>query len=717
MSDAENEDLLNELKVFASSFAGLEPAERGAAFSEMFTLERIEALVTEWERDEFQFDALMDVIASVRGFSGKVRSIQQTIKRARVRAQRAEQQDTLQALLSQSLFSEALPDYLVEGMPTFLVPPGYKVDLGGVYAISAGEGEGAAVTQEKVCSAPFIIRRRGRDVETGEMQLEVAWVELPGPGRGRPTWRYSTVSRSTIFDARQLVGLIGRGAPVTSVTVNECVKWMTAFEDSNQHKIPLTNGANRLGWQHDKSFLLPDGHIRLDAHQELKLFPQEGMQPVMDSLRCGGTWEGWLETISLLREHPLAMLAIYASVASVLQPITMCKNFAVDWSAETTKGKTTSLRVAASVWGFPAEDDDDGFIYSWDHTKVWAERTASFLHNLPLILDETKRVKDKQAVADTVYDFCFGRAKGRGTLQGVKETQSWRSVLLSTGEQRLTSFTQDGGTRGRVLAMQGAPITGPAQTARVVADTVNSRLITHYGHLGRLVVKYLVFHHESWDSFREAFETRRNAYASMTNTGVGGRLSSYVAAIDLAKAVCETLGVPTPTVDPLSFLIQAVRDGAEDSDRARDAFVGVASWAALNRHRMWGSKAAMENGYPGNGWAGRWDDVDPNWDAIDVDVHSTMSILDRYGYAYADVARQWKARGWLHSTQRDIPRSRRIDGIPTLCVSLRRDVYEEIIHVERPDIAPARLQPAQVDLLDKQVNRSSSAWHTMANDD
>ena len=67
MSDAENEDLLNELKVFASSFAGLEPAERGAAFSEMFTLERIEALVTEWERDEFQFDALMDVIASVRG--------------------------------------------------------------------------------------------------------------------------------------------------------------------------------------------------------------------------------------------------------------------------------------------------------------------------------------------------------------------------------------------------------------------------------------------------------------------------------------------------------------------------------------------------------------------------------------------------------------------------------------------------------------------------
>jgi uncharacterized protein (DUF927 family) len=134
------------------------------------------------------------------------------------------------------------------------------------------------------------------------------------------------------------------------------------------------------------------------------------------------------------------------------------------------------LRVAASVWGYPADDDDEGYIYSWDSTKVWVERAAGFLHSVPLILDETKRVKNKQHVADVLYDFCSGKGRGRGTLQGIDKVNSWNTVLLSTGEQRLTSFTQDGGVRARVLALQGAPISGPAQTARVVADTVRGRL-------------------------------------------------------------------------------------------------------------------------------------------------------------------------------------------------------------------------------------------------
>jgi uncharacterized protein (DUF927 family) len=98
------------------------------------------------------------------------------------------------------------------------------------------------------------------------------------------------------------------------------------------------------------------------------------------------------------------------------------------------------LRVAASVWGYPADDDDEGYIYSWDSTKVWVERAAGFLHSVPLILDETKRVKNKQHVADVLYDFCSGKGRGRGTLQGIDKVNSWNTVLLSTGEQRLTVF-------------------------------------------------------------------------------------------------------------------------------------------------------------------------------------------------------------------------------------------------------------------------------------
>ena len=711
----EDQDLVQAIDNLHDEIVGAEPRERTELFSAFFTLEMMEQIAAQWVQDEFRFEAVFTRLGSIRGMGTRVNNMMQSIRRAQRRAGEQQQQDIVAQVMTQNLFHTSLPDYLVEDMPNYLIPQGFDLDLGGVYTMTVGpEGD---VLREKVCTAPIIITQRGRDTDTGHMQVEVAWTEPAGPGGGRPKWRYHTVERAVLFDSRKLVSLISFGAPVTSVNAVDVIRWLTAFEDTNQHKIPLSNGANRLGWQKDGSFLLPDSHIRLDTHQELKLFPAEGLDPIMRSLRTGGTWEGWLQVAEMLREHPLAMLAIYTSVASVLQHITRCSNFAIDWSNETSSGKTTSLRVAASVWGYPADDDDEGFIYSWDSTKVWVERAAGFLHSLPLILDETKRVKNKQHVADVLYDFCSGKGRGRGTLQGVQTSQSWNTVLLSTGEQRLTSFTNDGGTRARVLAVQGAPITGPPETARVVADSVKSRLHNHYGHLGRRVVEYLVYHRDAWDSFREAFETRRDNYANIANTAVGGRLAAYVAAIDLAQAVCETLGVPEPTTDPLEFLIQAVRDGASDADRARDAFVAVASWAITNRHRFWGTRAAASDGMPSNGWAGRWDECDPEWIDIAYEQNALRTLLDRYGYTYDEVAPRWKAREWIETSVKGLTRNRRIDGVSLPCVCLKRDVYDQLIAMERPDIEPTKLVDAPRDLIEQSVTYSSSSWSAQAQGD
>ena len=454
-----------------------------------------------------------------------------------------------------------------------------------------------------------------------------------------------------------------------------------------------------------------------EASSNFALTPPSGLETLSSGWTTAGTWEEWLGIVEILRDHPLAMLAIYASVASVLQHIVKCSNYAVDWSNETSSGKTTALRVAASVWGYPADDDDEGFIYSWDTTKVWVERAAGFLHSLPLILDETKRVKNPKRVADTLYDFCSGKGKGRGTLQGVDKILTWNTVLLSTGEQRLTSFTNDGGTRARVLALQGAPIAGPARTAGIVANTVRGRLYGHYGHLGRKVVEYLVFHHGIWDQFRAEFEKRRDSYAGITNTAVGGRLAAYVASIDLARAVCETIGVPSPTRDPIEYLIQAIRDGSSDSDRARDAFLGAASWAAMNRHRFWGSRVALVEGMPGSGWVGRWDDDNDRWTEICFEPYALRNILERLGFIYDEVVPRWGARGWLEVAARGVTRSKRIDGIATACVCMRRDIYEDIIHAERPDVAAMEVADAQLELIAEQVNFGNASWSSQATGD
>ncbi len=709
MADPTEQTALERLQTFAATFSEIEKEEQAGAYVAFFTIDMAERLAEHWDENSFAIETLMGSIGTVRGFSTRCKQMVASIKRAARRARAQAQEDIIDRINQQDVFATSLPEYLTEDLPNYLIPGGFEVDLGGVYTVTTTD-DGEGVRREKQCSAPIIITQRGRDAETGHMQVEVAWVEPPGPGRGHPTWRHRTVERSVLFDAMKLKGLINYGIPVTSVNANEVVKWLTAFEDVNQHLIPLTNGSSRLGWQHDGSFLLPDGHYRTEHQHELKLFPSEGMESIVKSLRTGGSWEGWLQVVESVRDHPLAMLSIYTAAVAPLLEVFRCPNFAVDWSNQTSSGKTTALRLGASVWGYPVDDDDEGFIYSWDSTKVWAERAAGFLHSLPLLLDETKRVKDKQHIADILYDFCSGKGRGRGTLQGVERSNTWKSVLMSTGEQRLTSFTGDGGTRARVLALQGAPIEGPPATARPLAESVRGRLYTHYGHLGRKLVRYLVYYHDQRETLREIYEERKIAYGSVTTSAVGGRLASYVAALDVAQGICESLGVPAPTKDPIQFLVQAIRSGADDSDRARDAFIAAVSWANMNRHRFLGTQAAARSNNPGaGGWAGRWKDMTP-WKYIAIEAKTLSYILERYGYIYEEVVPQWSARNWIAKTTRGVTKSISIEGLSTPCVCPLRDVYDELLAKHHLDIDPVTVLDAQEDLFDETITTSDSTW-------
>ena len=191
MSDNESVDLVAELKGFVESVQGMESADRAPAFTTFFSLSRIESIADQWQENEFQFEALLTQLGSIRGMGTRVRELTQTIKRAQRRARQQQQQDVLQQLGMTNTFNESLPDYLTEGFPSLLIPNGFDVDLGGVYTLQPNFDDGT-VTREKIATAPMIITQRGRDTETGHMQIEVAWVEPPGPGNKRPKWRTHT---------------------------------------------------------------------------------------------------------------------------------------------------------------------------------------------------------------------------------------------------------------------------------------------------------------------------------------------------------------------------------------------------------------------------------------------------------------------------------------------------------------------------------------------
>jgi hypothetical protein len=375
------------------------------------------------------------------------------------------------------------------------------------------------------------------------------------------------------------------------------------------------------------------------------------------------------------------MISIYASAVAPILEILKLPGFVVDFSGDTSGGKTTALRLAASVWGKPSESYPTA-MYSWDATKVWIERVTGYLHNLPLILDETKRVRHPKMIRDVIYDFCQGQGRGRGNPDGTRRIDSWRTVLISSGEGAATSFRQDAGTRARVLSLKGKPLGADPVVGGRISEDLQVALATNYGHLGRRLVEYLVANSNNHEQIRSVFKTARDSYASIARNAVARRHAAHLAALDVAASILHQIGLPRPTVDPFAELVESAATAGADADRPLAAMQDLVSWCAANQVRFWGRHELTSVGaarVPYDGWAGCWGGGD-DWDYIAVTGQTLRSVLKELGHHPDEVITRWNERAWLYrGNGRNRSRVVRIDGASVRCYCIDRQAADNAL--------------------------------------
>jgi hypothetical protein len=211
------------------------------------------------------------------------------------------------------------------------------------------------------------------------------------------------------------------------------------------------------------------------------------------------------------------------------------RNYTVDICGETSKGKTTTLRVAGSVWGMPEENGGPSVLSSWNTTRVGAERRVGLVNGLPTFRDDTKLAKHKEDVAQCLYEVGSGRTCDRGTVKGLNRTSSFTTVLLTTGESRAVSFSEDGGTRARTLTLWGAPFGGvDAKTAELV-NRLNTGILRDFGHAGPMFVRFLLNQRHYWPEWKTRYVDLKERYLCEAQANpVVGRLADAFAVISLA---------------------------------------------------------------------------------------------------------------------------------------------------------------------------------------
>lgn len=282
----------------------------------------------------------------------------------------------------------------------------------------------------------------------------------------------------------------------------------------------------RTGW-HGNVFVMPDRTIGEDG--ERILFQSASATP--GTFRQKGklfTWQA--NGATLCAGNSRLVFAVSSAFAAPLLHITGMESGGVHFRGDSSTGKTTALRAAASVWG------GIEYLQRWRATDNGLEALAAQHSDCLLVLDELSQV-DPKAAGEAAYMLANGGGKARANRTGgLRDPASWRILFLSSGEAGLSEHMAEAKKKpkaGQEIRLLDIPADAGAgrgmfenlhQYANGAAFSKGLTEATskHYGTAAQPYIAKLVEHHEKAAEWIKKAQ-REFAHAHVDD-GAGGQV-------------------------------------------------------------------------------------------------------------------------------------------------------------------------------------------------
>ncbi|MCP5160682.1 MAG: DUF927 domain-containing protein [Hahellaceae bacterium] len=310
----------------------------------------------------------------------------------------------------------------------------------------------------------------------------------------------------------------------------------------SQHPARRVMAAKQTGWHSSGVFVMPDAVLG-----EADVFFQSETAG-MANYSNGGTLEGWQASIAQkCPGNPVLMFVTAASFAGPLLKIVHQGSGGFHLLGDSSKGKSTALNVACSVWGKAEE-----YMRTWNATGNGLEGVAAIRNDTLLVLDEIKQANPKE-IGLTVYSLGNGTGKQRSSRSGVARTaHKWRTLFLSSGEKALETLMMEAGERpnaGQLVRLPSVPaVFGPhgafhelhgMRDGAELAAHLNTASNTHYGHAGKAFIRALVI--DDAEAVNAAFRKMKGLFGARNSQE--GRCAERFALVALAGELAIGYGV------------------------------------------------------------------------------------------------------------------------------------------------------------------------------
>ena len=353
--------------------------------------------------------------------------------------------------------------------PMELISGRWVADDSGIY------GTDHNGTRERICPHAVMPVERLVNIDTGDEKLRIAF----NKGFG---WRTLIADKSVTCSANKIVSLASSGIAVNSETARQMVRYLADLENENLLQIPERRSVGRLGYIPGQGF---------SPYVEGLEFDGDGsFRHLFRAVESHGLVTPWLSAAQeMRRSSQAAKMLLAASFASALvEPTGSLPFFCHVWGIDSGTGKTVGLMLAASVWGNPAPGE---YIQTFNSTVVGHEKTAAFLNNLPLILDELQLSRDGRGNLNfDVYKLAQGVGRTRGNRSGgVDMTPRWANCIITSGESPLVDQHAGSGAVNRVISVEVE--SGNAIDTAENGNRLATTLRENYGFAGYTFVREL----------------------------------------------------------------------------------------------------------------------------------------------------------------------------------------------------------------------------------
>ena len=518
-----------------------------------------------------------------------------------------------------------------------------ELECGEWHCDSSGVSKVLKDKVEYACLHPIMPVERLVNIDTGEEKLRVAFY------KGR-YWRDFVASKRELFDSTKIIQFSALGISVTSKSAKLLSEYLCDAETLNQDIIPERESVTRLGY-------IGDGERFSPYVDDLTFDGDANYGNIYASITQRGKYTKWLAEAQKCRSDSLtAQIMLAASFASPLIGKIGCLPFFVHlWGVESGTGKTVALMLAASVWGDPAVGS---YIQTFNSTQVGLEKTAAFLNNVPLCIDELQLSKDSHGRSKfDVYQLSQGVGRTRGNKGGgIDKTPTWSLCVLTTGESPLTTDSAGAGAINRVIDIECKASDSVIKDGFATSSTVKQ----HFGHAGRMFIDAI--QSEDFDKLREKYQLLLKELLSGSTTEKQAMAAAIVIIADeLADKYVFKTGKHLKVEDLAEFLKSKASVSAGER-----GYAYICDWVSSNSNKFVYRNSDGEQIKPGGDLYGT---LEYEWAYINNSVFR-KAVKDA-GFDDRALLSWLKSNNLIDTRGRAFTKSKRINGVQTECVVLR----------------------------------------------